>query len=150
MKLPECEFIQVVRSTPLISIDLVVKDTNGNYLLGQRTNRPAQGYWFVPGGRILKDESIKEAFIRLTMEELGVSIPESQAKFIGVFEHFYPDNFSDSAFSTHYVVLGYELLADINLDSLPKGQHTQYGWFSKDVLTVSENVHLHTKWYVQK
>ena len=28
----------------------------------QRTNRPAQGYWFVPGGRVQKDETLEAAF----------------------------------------------------------------------------------------
>ena len=29
--------------------------------MGQRTNEPARGSWFVPGGRILKDEPLDEA-----------------------------------------------------------------------------------------
>lgn len=59
-------FRTVVESTPLVSIDLVVRNQQGNILLGERTNRPAQGYWFVPGGRILKDETFEGAFKRLT------------------------------------------------------------------------------------
>jgi len=51
MFLSQEDFATVVRSTPLISIDLVVENERGEFLLGQRTNRPAQGYWFVPGGR---------------------------------------------------------------------------------------------------
>jgi colanic acid biosynthesis protein WcaH len=48
------DFATVVRSTPLISIDLIVENESGEFLLGKRTNRPAQGYWFVPGGRVQK------------------------------------------------------------------------------------------------
>jgi colanic acid biosynthesis protein WcaH len=51
--LDDTTFKTVIASTPLISIDLVVKNTKGEYLLGYRNNRPAQGFWFVPGGRIL-------------------------------------------------------------------------------------------------
>ena len=58
-------FKTIVASTPLISIDLLVLDPQNNVLLGKRVNRPAQGFWFVPGGRVLKDESIEQAFIRL-------------------------------------------------------------------------------------
>ncbi|HGU2589280.1 TPA: NUDIX domain-containing protein, partial [Escherichia coli] len=48
------DFATIVRSTPLISIDLIVENEFGEILLGKRINRPAQGYWFVPGGRVLK------------------------------------------------------------------------------------------------
>lgn len=51
-------FETVVASTPLISIDLLVKNKKGEYLLGLRNNRPAQGYWFVPGGRIQKTKHL--------------------------------------------------------------------------------------------
>jgi colanic acid biosynthesis protein WcaH len=54
-------FSTVIESTPLISIDLVVKNNLGQTLLGQRLNKPAKGFWFVPGGRILKDESLATA-----------------------------------------------------------------------------------------
>jgi colanic acid biosynthesis protein WcaH len=48
MFLDDTTFKAVIASTPLISIDLVVKNTKGEYLLGFRNNRPAQGFWFVP------------------------------------------------------------------------------------------------------
>ncbi|KDS03655.1 glycosyl transferase in colanic acid biosynthesis [Salmonella enterica subsp. enterica serovar Heidelberg str. RI-11-014316] len=40
----------MVRATPLISLDFIVENGQGEILLGQRLNRPAQGYWFVAGG----------------------------------------------------------------------------------------------------
>ena len=71
------DFATVVRSTPLVSIDLIVENAQGEYLLGKRTNRPAQGFWFVPGGRVQKDETLADAFARLTQAELGLSLPIS-------------------------------------------------------------------------
>ncbi|MDF5000441.1 NUDIX domain-containing protein, partial [Vibrio parahaemolyticus] len=71
MFLSKQRFSQVIESTPLVSIDLVIEDESGQVLLGERLNRPAQGFWFVPGGRILKDEKLEDAFARLTLEELG-------------------------------------------------------------------------------
>jgi colanic acid biosynthesis protein WcaH len=64
-------FSTVIESTPLVSIDLVIKNQQGQALLGQRLNRPAKGFWFVPGGRVLKNESLAAAFKRLTLDELG-------------------------------------------------------------------------------
>ena len=115
MFLSQEDFATVVRSTPLISIDLIVENERGEFLLGQRTNRPAQGYWFVPGGRVQKDETLENAFARLTQAELGLRLPMTAGQFYGVWQHFYDDNFSGTDFTTHYVVLGYRLLASDNV-----------------------------------
>ncbi|WP_282175226.1 GDP-mannose mannosyl hydrolase [Vibrio diabolicus] len=140
-------FKTVVAHTPLISIDLIVENTQGQVLLGQRLNRPAQGYWFVPGGRIHKDETMTQAFARLTKEELGVELQLTEASLIGPFEHFYTDNFSGDDFSTHYVVLGYRVSLDVPLSQLPNEQHQTYQWFNVAQLLNSDEVHHHTKWY---
>ena len=143
-------FGTVVAHTPLISIDLIVRNPQGQVLLGQRVNRPAQGYWFVPGGRVRKDERLAEAFIRLVHEELGLTACGMQdALFLGPFEHFYADNFSSNDFSTHYVVLGYQLDIDVLPVQLPHEQHHSYRWFSVDELLNSSDVHFHTKQYFQ-
>jgi colanic acid biosynthesis protein WcaH len=149
MFLDDTTFKTVIASTPLISIDLVVKNTKGEYLLGYRNNRPAQGFWFVPGGRILKNETMDDAFIRLCKNELGVSLIRQQANFLGPFEHFYSDYVFGEDVATHYVVLGYALTIDIDLASLPQDQHNQYRWANKAQLLADEKVHIHSKWYFQ-
>ncbi|MFQ1867951.1 GDP-mannose mannosyl hydrolase [Aeromonas veronii] len=140
-------FRTVVRSAPLVSIDLVVINSLGQVLLGQRTNRPAQGFWFVPGGRILKNEAMAAAFLRLSKAELGLASELGDAEFLGVYEHFYTDNFSGTDFSTHYVVLGYRLVHDLDLNSLPDAQHHSYRWFDVAELLASVQVHDNTKAY---
>lgn len=147
--LPAEHFSRMVADMPLVSIDLVVRNARGEALLGQRLNRPAQGCWFVPGGRIRKDERIAQAFARLTQEELGQSIAIEAARFLGVYEHHYPDNFSGTDFSTHYVVLAYELVLDLSLAALPAEQHGHYRWWPVAELLTSPVVHLHTQWYFQ-
>jgi len=141
-------FSSIVANTPLISIDLVVRNGCGEILLGQRTNRPAQGIWFVPGGRICKDESIENAFLRLSRDELGAAVPVNEGQFLGIYEHFYPDNFSGDGFSTHYVVLAYLLTLDLPLDQLPDLQHENYRWWEPTALLQSREVHFHNKWYL--
>jgi colanic acid biosynthesis protein WcaH len=148
MYLEKETFKTVIASTPLISIDLIVKNTQGEYLLGYRTNQPAKNSWFVPGGRILKDESMDDAFVRLCKNELGLSATRQKAKFLGPYEHFYQDYVFGDDVTTHYVVLGYEIVVDVEITALPNEQHNQYKWFTKDELLTCENVHLHSKWYV--
>ncbi len=146
--LPENVFKIVIESTPLISIDLIVRNDAGKILLGKRLNRPAQGYWFVPGGRVLKDESIENAFARLVKQELGCEGLASTFK--GVYQHFYDDNFYGESFSTHYIVLAYEVIFNESLHTLPLEQHSKYKWFTPGELLESEMTHEHSKWYFQK
>jgi len=121
-------FERVVASTPLISIDLLVKNKKGEYLFGLRKNRPAQGYWFVPGGRVQKNETLDAAFRRLVQEELGVQLDRSQAQYNGVFEHFYKDSFFGEHVSTHYVVLAYEVALSDEAYHLDAKQHSDMMW----------------------
>ena len=141
-------FSTVIESTPLVSIDLVVKNKQGKALLGERLNKPAQGFWFVPGGRILKNESLVDAFKRLTAEELGQTLSIEQAQLLGPFDHFYNDNVFGDAFSTHYVAIAYELTLETEVDQLPLNvQHESYQWFDIDDLLQNDNVHQNTKNY---
>lgn len=147
MYLSESKFKSVIRNTPLISIDLIVENEKNQILLGLRLNKPAQGFWFVPGGRIVKNETMAQAFSRLTKDELSVELQLSDATLIGLFEHFYDDNFSGDDFSTHYVVLGYRIKLDILLSQLPTEQHGHYQWFDMATLLSVDDVHHHTKRY---
>ncbi len=140
-------FKTVVSSTPLISMDLIVTNDSGQVLLGYRNNRPAKGYWFVPGGRILKDERFDAAFSRLSDAELGERYALSQAQFLGPYEHLYQDNFSGETFSSHYVVLGYKITWNGELSDLPSEQHCDYRWWDVDELLNSADVHNNTKVY---
>lgn len=150
MFLSKQRFSQVIESTPLVSIDLVIEDEGGQILLGERLNRPAQGFWFVPGGRILKNENLEEAFARLTQEELGQEFELSQATLLGPYTHLYDDYVFGNEFTTHYVAIAYKLIVIRSDLSLPMDvQHSSYRWWDKDELLISDNVHIHTKWYFQ-
>jgi colanic acid biosynthesis protein WcaH len=106
MTLGERDFLEVVERTPLVSIDLVVQDRAGRVLLGRRTREPAKNTWFVPGGRIRKNETLDAAFSRITAAELGAPLARSQARLLGVYTHLYETNFAEAAgIGTHYVVL---------------------------------------------
>jgi colanic acid biosynthesis protein WcaH len=145
-------FRSVVASTPLISIDMAVQNFHGEILLGQRLNRPAKGDWFVPGGRILKNETLDAAFNRLTRCELGTSFRRSDARLLGVYEHFYTDSvFGESGEhpDTHYLVLAYQLVLteDETLEP-PHAQHDSYRWWSLNEAQASEHVHNNTRAYL--
>jgi colanic acid biosynthesis protein WcaH len=132
MELSDAQFFEVIKNAPLVSFDLIIKDDEGRVLLGLRKNEPAKETWFVPGGRIRKDETLDKAFERITENELGVRFRRCQARLIGVFDAIYDNNYlSIQGVGTHYVVLAYEIKPAIVPKELPTGQHNNYRWFSK-------------------
>ena len=141
-------FETVVASTPLVSIDLVVENDRGEILLGLRNNRPAQGYWFVPGGRVMKNESLDVAFTRLIHNELDIEWQRCAANFLGVYEHLYDDSVFGDQPDTHYVVLAYHLRHDLDLNGLPSSQHNDYRWWSPTDMVDSDRVHLNSRAYL--
>ena len=124
--LDDATFKTIIDSTPLISIDILLKKDN-KVLLGRRINKPAQGYFFSTGGRINTNETIDSAMVRIVKNELNIEL-KFMPEFIGVFEHFYDDSIYANV-STHYVNMAYEYEVD-EIPNLPTQQHTEYQWFS--------------------
>jgi colanic acid biosynthesis protein WcaH len=145
---PGSDFARIVRLTPLVSIDIVVKDPRGCALLGLRVNEPAKGKYFVPGGVICKNETIEDAFARILKAEIGIKASLDEAAFLGVFEHFYETNrFGDPGYGTHYVVLAYEIcLAQRPLIEMDC-QHSVARWMSPAEIHREDGVHPNTKAY---
>ena len=146
MYLDDKTFSTVLNSTPLVSIDLLIENGNGEFLLGERLNRPAKGFWFVPGGRILKNETLKEAFARLTLTELGEAFEINIASLQGPYDHIYDDSVFGETPSTHYVAIAYRLKVK-KLVNLPSDQHSTYRWFSSSEIMQNSAVHPNTKAY---
>ena len=141
-------FLEIVRNSPLVSVDFVVRDERGRMLVGLRNNEPAKDCWFVPGGRICKDERIVDAQRRVAREELGIELDPTAPSLLGVYEHLYDSNFAGAqGFGTHYVVLAYELrLSEADLD-LERSQHRDYRWLTSDEVRAAPDVHPNTKAY---
>jgi colanic acid biosynthesis protein WcaH len=140
------DFLRIVDATPLVSIDLVIRNEHDQVLLGLRTNRPAQNMWFVPGGRIRKNEKIRDALRRVSEFELGHAITE--ATLLGAYDHMYPDNFHGRpGISTHYVVLAHEYRLPSGTALKADPQHERLEWWNIPDLLASPDVHENTKIY---
>ena len=140
-------FKTVINSTPLISIDLLIKKNN-KILLGKRINKPAQDYLFSIGGRVYKNETIDSAMTRIAKDELNIEL-KLTPRFIGVFEHFYDDGIYKDV-STHYINLAYEVDINNEILNLPNDQHNEYQWLSINELLSSKQVHKYVKDYFRK
>jgi len=140
-------FSDIIQNTPLISIDLIVTNHENQVLLGKRVNEPAKNFWFVPGGRIYKDESLEQAYKRIVQNELGINNNIPLANFYGLYEHFYDNNVFNNEFSTHYIVLAHKLM--VSTEIKVNNQHEAYRWFEVDELLTNSETHPYTKAYFQ-
>lgn len=138
----------VVRLAPLIAIDVIIRNAQGEALLGLRNNAPAKGWYFVPGGMILKNEPLRDAFARILKRETGLLRGLDDARFLGVYEHFYADNrFGDEGYGTHYVTLGYALSVSEPAAIESDDQHREMRFWNEAALLASPNVHHYAKAY---
>src|SRR5215469_2802192 len=142
------EFAQVVRNTALVAIDLIICNPDLCVLVGLRTNEPARGKWFVPGGVVRKYERLADAFARIVKAEIGLEASIDDAKFVGVYEHLYDSNvFGEDGFGTHYVVLAHQLNLDHRPPIVGDRQHGDFRWMTPTELISSPNVHQNTRVY---
>jgi colanic acid biosynthesis protein WcaH len=144
-------FTSACSALPLVSIDLLITRPGKNgeeLLLGLRNNRPAQGWWFTPGGRIRKNEPLQDAMHRIAAGELNLSealLP--RATLLGAWDHFYDDSAFSQAVSTHYVNLAYWLRVDsreagaIEAPAGEQHQHSAWQWLALESAMHAEQVH---------
>ena len=68
----ECGFIAYVN--PRLVVTTLPITANGEVLLLRRGIEPARGLWAQPGGFLEIDETVREAAVRETLEEIGVVV----------------------------------------------------------------------------
>jgi colanic acid biosynthesis protein WcaH len=148
MKMEEKHNLEIIKATPLVSVDLVIKNPSKKVLLGKRNNRPAKGYWFVPGGRIIKNETINQALKRISKVEVGLDLSTESPRLLGAFDHIYEDNFLNvTGINTHYVALAFAITLKQEIEVKPDEQHIAFKWWEIDKLLEDPAVHLNSKAY---
>ncbi len=156
MFLNEKLFENVVKNSPIAAIDLCIFNDAKEILLGKRINHPAKNFFFVPGGRIRKGETLFIASKRILNGELNYEIAEQDFNLfslLGVFQHFYDENvFGNKQFSSHYVVIVYvvplKVLKKSNI-GIFNDQHDEYIWYNKNICK-DVLIHPYCKEYLNK
>lgn len=112
-------FNRIINYTPLVSIDLIIKNSIGEYLLNLRGRHPAYHKWFFFGGSIKKPEKPRDAFIRICNREFfkRIKVDFKDAKLTKLAVHQYKENRSSYVNKIEngiqYFVLCYEYEIDI-------------------------------------
>lgn len=72
--LPDPIFYYISRTTPLINVDLLIKDEDGRTLLSWRDDPYAGKGWHVPGGIVRFKETLEERISRVAEIEIGTHL----------------------------------------------------------------------------
>jgi colanic acid biosynthesis protein WcaH len=123
--IPEETYRQIVEFMPITCVDLIIRHNN-KILMVKRKNRPAKGEWWMPGGRILKNETCEDAAIRKAKEESGLDVKIVKPL---IFEEtiFEDSNLDGIKTGTHTINVSFLLDAkgdDVSLDD----QSAEYIW----------------------
>lgn len=65
-------YTKILASVPVLTVDLIVEDYLGRYLLVRPNNEPLKGEYYVPGGRVMLMETVQAAVKRKLLEETGL------------------------------------------------------------------------------
>jgi len=67
----ESLYHQIIENIPIACVDIAIV-AQGAVLLVKRKDPPARGQWWVPGGRVLKGEMMRETALRKARTEAGM------------------------------------------------------------------------------
>jgi hypothetical protein len=87
MKPPLAEYKRVLSALLIVCVDCLVLNDKGEFLLVKGKNEPLKGEYWIPGGRIYKNERLVDAVHRKMREEIGVEV--EIVRKLGFFEEFF-------------------------------------------------------------
>ncbi len=121
---------KILENAPMCAVDFVLV-YNNKVLLAYRTNEPAKDQWWLPGGRLYKNERLEDAIRRKAYEEVGIKVDIE--KKIGCYEVMFKESpFKNIKSGLHYIAICYLVKplndnVEIKLDS----QHLKHKWIDK-------------------
>ena len=108
--IPAEQYKHIIQVLPILCVDVVIKNTRGEYLLIKRANEPRKGEWWVIGGRLLKGETLEEAVVRKVWEETSLNVEAVHP--IGYYEAVSQENPFGLAPRLHAVSVVFSTLVD--------------------------------------
>ena len=90
MMIPKEQYTKIIEVLPVLCVDIIIQNPQGEFLLIKRANEPLKDQWWVIGGRVLKGETLKQAAIRKIEEEVGLEATD--VKLVGYYEDAFETN----------------------------------------------------------
>jgi colanic acid biosynthesis protein WcaH len=112
IELPQEVFLFVSRLTPMVNVDLLIKDENGRTLLSWRNDQYVEAGWHVPGGIIRFKEKSRTRIQKVAESEVGTEVEVIQGPIV------FNEILLDFEIRGHFISLLYECFLSSNF--IPK------------------------------
>ena len=124
---------KIIDVLPILCVDGFIVDDD-KILLLKRNNYPAINEWWVPGGRVVKNELLCDSIIRKVKEETGLDVEILNQ--IGITETIFE--------TKHTVNVCFSLrVKSDNINITINSEHSEYKWFKMDSLPININSELY-------
>lgn len=149
--IPEDLFVDAINNFPILCVDILVS-YQGKYVLVKRKEEPMKDAYWVIGGRVNRNETLKNAAKRKLSEELAPldSFDIHTLRMIGTYEDQYDEHRSDKLqgkYHTVAIVFEIELLdtakilldttsSDWGLFKFPPERFKARRWYFEDVFDI--------------
>lgn len=128
MFIPKDDYQRILNVLPVLCVDCLIVHNNKCLLL-KRTNEPAKGQYWFPGGRIHKMETIKKAAIRKAREEVNLNCRFQEI--VSVEQSMFEKN-GELPTDVHTVNICCKLVAESISEIALDEQHNCYIWVTTD------------------
>jgi colanic acid biosynthesis protein WcaH len=95
------EYKRILEVIPILCVDVIIENDEGEYLLVFRNNHPMKDHWWVVGGRVEKGELLTAAACRTVRQEVGLDAREMRS--VGYYEGHFDENAFDVPTRLHTV-----------------------------------------------
>ncbi len=138
--IPDDLYRQIHATMPIPCVDAIMYH-EGHILLCKRTNNPAKGLYWFPGGRVLKGETLHDAVKRKVREETGLEVTIQEN--LGVDETMFPDGpFGGATHTINALFLVTPSTTDVVMDA----QHDALLWCTETPL----DAHPYVRTYMER
>jgi colanic acid biosynthesis protein WcaH len=125
--IPVEHYKQILEVMPVLCVDVVIRNTAGEYLLVKRVNEPLKGQWWVVGGRVLKNETLEQAVLRKVKQEVGLTVHALEP--IGYYEDRFEKNAIQLDSPLHAVSVVFATVIDDRQVIKMDGQSLEWKFF---------------------
>ena len=125
--IPENIYKKFLENMPIFCIDFLIH-CDSHFLLLKRNEEPLKGVFWMPGGRLQKNETIENFLIRVQSREIGRYF--KNYNLIGFSNYFF--KYSINSRATHTPTLLFEIDTKSKFNPKIDKTHTEYSW-SKDL-----------------
>lgn len=126
--IPEDLYKKILSVSPIVCVDVYIYHApTEEFLFFLRTNKPAQGLFCCPGGRVVKNEQLFAAAKRKLHDETGWAVSVNNLRLIGVTDTAFPDSHF-SATPCHTINISFLYTVSRKPKVKLNNEHAQYAW----------------------